>query len=599
MPPPSPIGANTDLCRVVVRVDGTAIPDTYAVSSVEVVSAVNRVPYATVEVSDGDAADSDFVISSTGVFTPGAKLSVSLGYHDSVSEVFSGIVTSQSIRRQANGSSLVVEAHHAVVKATLGRKNAVFLQTADADVVAQVLKASGASVSVSGSGPTLAQLVQYYVSDWDFAVSRAEANGWVVCALPDKVSVSVPGASGSPVLELQYGEDILDFDLQLDALHQVATVECKGWSYADQKVITASSQTSDLNAVGSYKSGALADAVGNTAWAFQSGAELAQAELAAWASAEYTRRAYAKLQGTLTFQGSKLVQPGSLVTLKGFGKVFDGDVFVAGVRQHLDHQGHWTSEISLGLDPSAFTSRVTVAAAPASGLVPGAQGLLNGVVKAITGDPSGNYRVQVQVPLLGDDGNSVWARLASIYASNSVGAVFYPEVGDEVILGFVNSDPSSAVILGSLYSGSKLVPPLPPDEKNSKKGIVTQKKMELVFDEAGPTISLKTPAGREIVLDDKGKLVTLQDNLGNSLKFSDSGIEIATSKKLTLSAGQGITASTSSGNVEITASAGTAKAHALQVQLTADQTFQASGSMTATLQSDLETVVKGLMVKIN
>lgn len=599
MTTPSPLGPDTDLVSFTVTVNGTAIPDTCNVISIEVESAANRIPFAVIEVTDGEPAEADFPVSSGGLFSPGATLVISLGYHDSVKEVFSGLITGQGLRQKADGSCLRVEAHHLVVKGSLNKKNGIFENKTDSDVISQLLKESGATVSVNGSGSSQPQLVQYYTSNWDFVVSRAEANGWVVCALPDKVEVGTPGSNSTAVLKLTYGEDVLDFDLDLDALSQVGTVECNAWSYADQTLSSASSSSAAVNPVGNLKSASLADTVGNATWALQSSAELSQDDLTAWATGEYTRRSYAKVTGTVSFQGSALVLPGTLVTLAGFGKVFDGDVFVGGVRHALDGRGHWTTQVTVGLIATGFSSRVATAAPLASGLLPGARGLLNAVVKAVANDPDNAYRVQVEVPLLGASNNLLWARLASFYASDQVGAVFYPEVGDEVIVGFVNGDPRSAIILGSLYSGSKHVPPLPPDENNSKKGIVTKQKMELLFDEEGPTLTLKTPAGRQLILDDKGKSVTLEDNLGNSLIMSDSGIAISTSKKVTVSADQGIDLSSSTGNITASASAGSAKVDALQVQLAATEAFKATGSVSATLESDLEAVIQGLMVKIN
>ena len=86
----------------------------------------------------------------------------------------------------------------------------------------------------------------------------------------------------------------------------------------------------------------------------------------------------------------------------------------------------------------------------ASGLLPPIAGLQTGIVKQVAKDPGGQFRVALELPLLQMPGQLVWARLASFYASNKIGEVFYPEVGDEVVAGFMNQDPRYPVILGSL-----------------------------------------------------------------------------------------------------------------------------------------------------
>jgi len=79
------------------------------------------------------------------------------------------------------------------------------------------------------------------------------------------------------------------------------------------------------------------------------------------------------------------------------------------------------------------------------------QGLQSGRVVQVGADPAGAYRVMISLPQLGMT-EGVWARLAGFYASNGFGAVFYPEVGDEVVVGFVGGELSSPIVIGSLFS---------------------------------------------------------------------------------------------------------------------------------------------------
>ena len=47
---------------------------------------------------------------------------------------------------------------------------------------------------------TYKELVQYYSTDWDYMMARAEVNGFLVTVDAAKVSVKAPVTSGSPVL---------------------------------------------------------------------------------------------------------------------------------------------------------------------------------------------------------------------------------------------------------------------------------------------------------------------------------------------------------------------------------------------------------------
>ena len=98
-------------------------------------------------------------------------------------------------------------------------------------------------------------------------------------------------------------------------------------------------------------------------------------------------------------------------------------------------------------------------------------GLLIGIVTKLSGDAE--ERIQVQIPVFeasrGGQPRVVWARWATEHAGKEYGITFRPEVGDEVILGFIQKNPNQAVILGSLYSSSKPSPWPVENEKNTKK----------------------------------------------------------------------------------------------------------------------------------
>ncbi len=80
---------------------------------------------------------------------------------------------------------------------------------------------------------------------------------------------------------------------------------------------------------------------------------------------------------------------------------------------------------------------------------PAVRGLINGTVKKMYDDPLGQFRVLVDVPMFNNYGEGIWARLANFYSTSGAGAFFMPEVGDEVVVGFLNEDPCSPVILES------------------------------------------------------------------------------------------------------------------------------------------------------
>src|SRR5690606_31298457 len=93
---------------------------------------------------------------------------------------------------------------------------------------------SAGELEIEDTGFTHKELVQYNSSDWDFIVTRAEAVGKVVITADDKISVCTPTVSGEPVLSLQYGNDLIELDVEMDSRYQFESVVSKSWNIADQ-----------------------------------------------------------------------------------------------------------------------------------------------------------------------------------------------------------------------------------------------------------------------------------------------------------------------------------------------------------------------------
>ncbi len=217
-------------------------------------------------------------------------------------------------------------------------------------------------------------------------------------------------------------------------------------------------------------------------------------------------------------------------------------------------------------------------------------------MKQINEDPDSEFRVLIQLPMITSGTDGVWARLAGFYASSGVGAYFFPEVNDEVIVGFLNDDPSSAIILGSVYS-SAMAAPFTPDEQNNTKAIVTREKMKVTFDEEKKVITIITPSENQIVISDEDKGITLKDQNENSIKMSSSGIDIKSASNMTITANESITIKGNTG-VTVEASGGDVSVKGLNVNCTADVEYKAEG-VNSQVSGSAMVKIEGAMVMIN
>jgi uncharacterized protein involved in type VI secretion and phage assembly len=285
-----------------------------------------------------------------------------------------------------------------------------------------------------------------------------------------------------------------------------------------------------------------------------------------------------------------------VLALAGLGGRFNGNAWVSGVHHGIEG-GIWLTTADFGLSPRGFAAETPNISAPqASAQLPQVQGLQTGVVKAVAKDPGNEFRVQVNLPLVGGAKNAlVWARLATFYASKGFGALFYPEPGDEVVVGFMNDDPRYPVVLGSVYS-KKLAPPSPPTEKNDLKALVTRGKLKITFDDKDGVLEIRTPKA-VVRLDDKAGEVRVEDQNRNKVTLSKGGIALDSASNLTLTAKGNVTID-AKGNLALKAT-GNATLDGNQVTSKGRIKYSAgSGGMTELKASGL-VKINGAIVKIN
>jgi Rhs element Vgr protein len=595
----SPIHSKVDLPTFTILVEGQEIKESYGVKSIYIEKAINKISFAKVILFDGDPSEEKFDISESDDFEPGKSIKIKLGYHSTEEDSFEGVITAQNIEVKSYShkinSHLIITCHDKAFKMTVARKSANFKDKKDSEVISSLINDYGLSKTVGATTYKHANLIQYNCSDWDFMLSRADANGLVVLNDAGKLTVDKPEVNGSEVLDLNYGTNVMDFEAEMDSRYQYDTVTFNSWDGTQLKLNSGVGTEPTINDQGNITAKKLAETGDKQKIDISTSAPEDSSLLKEWANSHLLHARLAKIRGYVSFTGSTEVNPGKLIKLEGFGARFNGTAYVSKVIHEISN-GFWKTEAGFGLDPKTFTDNGQISGPGALGLLPEISGIHTGTVKKIDTDPDGEYRVQVDLPMIKESGEGVWARLSNLYASSDVGMYFYPEVGDEVILGFLNNDPRFAVILGSLY-GKKNKPPFTPDDKNQNKGIVTKNKMKLTFDEEKKIVVIETPGGQKVTLDDENKALKLEDQNDNSIKLDDSGITLSSKKDISFSA-KGKVSLDATGNIEIS-SKGDVSMKGNNIKSKANIALSAEGSASAELKASGNVTVKGAMVMIN
>jgi Rhs element Vgr protein len=528
----------TDAVTRKVFINGTVLSNEILLSQITISKAFNKVASAKMIFLDGSASDRNFPLSNDDKFKPGSTIKIQLGYAGQADTVFEGIIIKHGIKiRQQASSLLMIEAKDKAIKLTMARKSVYHIKKTDSDVISDL--AADLAGDIDSTTFQHEQLVQFDTTDWDFIVTRAEANSMFVLTDDGTMNVKKPSAAGSPVLTATYGDNIWDFEAEMDARKQVKQTTSHSWDYTKQDVAQSDPGTATFSENGNLSSDDLG-AVLNAEIELNHTGNLTDTQLQDWSNAYAMRNHLLKIVGRVRIQGNATVKPGNLIKLAGVGDRFNGNVFVTGVLHH--YEGQWQTDIQFGWRDEWFHKKEDVMNKPAAGLLPGITGLQIGVVVSVDDSQDADqYRIKVHVPIITSGNQGIWARVATLDAGDSRGSYFRPEVNDEVVLGFLNDDPREAIVLGYLHSKDKKKSPLPEDTGKLQFGFVTKEKIKLIFDDSNKRITLvaTTASGeKKIVLNDDSGALIMTDENQNTIKMEASGITIQSAGNVTIKGAQ-------------------------------------------------------------
>ena len=571
---------SADLVTHKILVEGEQLSSTYQVINIVVEKEINRIPTAKIVLLDGDPASQEFELSNQDLLIPGKEIEIKAGYHSDEETIFKGIVIKHNLKIRSNQSYLIIECKDKTVKLTVGRKSKYFYESKDSDVFEEIIDTYGLEKDVEATTVQHAELVQYNVSDWDFCITRAQANG-KVCVVDDgKITIQSPKFNEDEIQTVSFGATMLDFDAEIDARNQVSKVTSYGWNSANQELLEIEADNQTVNLNGNITADNLSSVINLENLELKSGGATSDVELQEWADAKALFNQLSKVSGRVKFQGISAAKPNTVIKLEGVGDRFNGKVYVSAIRHQITN-GNWTVDVQFGINPKWFSETVDINDSPASGLVAAVNGLQVGIVTQLESDPNGEDRILVRLPIVDNKSEGIWARVSTLDAGENRGSFFRPEIDDEVIVGFINGNPKDAIVLGMMNSSAKPAP-IPPTNDNHERGFVTRSEMKFIFNDDEISMTLETPNGNKIVMSDADGGIKLEDENGNFIEMNSDGITIESATEVNYKA-----------STDMTIESGT------NLDIKAGAQLKAEGAAGAELSTSAIAVIQGSMVQIN
>jgi phage protein D len=503
-----------------------------------------------------------------------------------------------------------------------------FVDMTDADIAKKIAtdaKFSPKDIQIDDTRNTHTHISQVAQTDWDFLKYRAREIGYETGVSNNKFyfrKASKAGGGDSDALgaltaalgagagtTLTFKKNLIAFYPRLSSSGLVTDVEVRVWDPEAAEVVIGSAEVKSVTAKLKDDPGALAQKFPSTPFpalqlpklpgvpdfglAPSSSARVrvdhplhrgssaqAAADEAAAGLAEHVGSTFAEAEGMA--YGDADIQPGKAVKIKGVPEEFEGDWVVTNARHtFIPHEGGYRTRfvVSGRHDRSLLgltnVTDTTTDARTINGLVP--------AVVTNNNDPKSMGRVKVAFPWLAPSYESDWARVGQYGMGKKWGALFLPEVGDEVLVGFEFGDVRRPYVLAGLVNGKtehdlldKAVKATGMLSQVANRGFVSRLGNRIVFEDEdqGPlvtksSITIGDKDGKVQILVDKkngtidivcdastppSKISIAQKGMGGSISVKADGnisLEASPQGKISIKAGAGVSIDGSPGTVEI------------------------------------------------
>lgn len=497
--------------------------------------------------------------------------------------LISGEVTALEAEYDHAGSHAVARGYDPAHRLLRGRRTKSYLNAKDSDIARQLASGAGLQIGTIDESSTVHdQVSQVNLSDWDFLKARARESGFEMevadgkfCFRRPEDSSQAP-ASGTLTskqpLQLVLGQELLEFTPRVTSAGQVEEVQVRSWDPKQKKAVVGTARAATVSAE-------LPDRPDGVAASFKPPphvtvdrplASQSEVDATARAIAEQVASAFAEAEGLA--RGNPHLKAGAAVSIGLVAESFAGRYTLTRTRHIFDDLGYRTRFTVSGRQDRSLLGLASLGASNGAASAGGTP--IGGVVSALVTDnkdPDELGRVKLKFPWLSDDFESDWARLAQLGAGPQSGAVFIPEVGDEVLVAFEFGDVRRPYVVGGLYNGKdrpRLGDGLFDNGKVKRRGLVSRR------------------GHRIVLLDDAGTsgiaLITSDGRLKIALKETGSTIHISCQGKVLIESQQSMSLRSQQ-----------------DISIEAQTTLSLKGNAGLTAESSAVTEIKGSMVKVN
>jgi type VI secretion system secreted protein VgrG len=545
-------------------------------------------------------------------------------------QVFKGVVTNISFANKlSTNGDLIFKGYSTSIVLDTKEANASFLDETLSTIVKTTTKDASSNILTMQVNPTrkspIPFVVKYRESNFGFIRRLAAEYGEWFFYDGNKLVFGMP--SQGEVVDLQYPNNVSDYDLQMNVKH----LNFEEVSYLvkdDKKVMAASSglNVQGLDNLGKYAVGASNQLFNNTSTILSKRKFVEAAELD-----ESVKSNLSNLASNLVILKASSdchqVKVGATIKFSSMTpmdqSVVDyGKYIIIAANHYMDDLGNYKNDFE------AIPATIIVPPNPNINK-PTAEAQLAVVAENI--DPDGMGRVKVQFKWQEDSDFTPWINVMTPNAGKkNRGFLFTPEVDDLVMVGFENNDPDRPYVQGSIHNGKAI--DRKSSDKNQVKSISTRSGNTIYMNDReefkGQVIKIMTDddnyisikltdkkghiqifCNEKIEIDSKKEIIvksakSIEVSSGETINVKSEKITVEASDSLTLKAAKTIEIKSEKISIDASDKIGIkansdVKVEGLNVDVKGSVGAKIAGSATLDLEGGGMTNIKGGLVKIN
>lgn len=361
---------------------------------------------------------------------------------------------------------------------------------------------------------------------WDYIVDYLDDLGYPIAVENGEMRIIDILEEKAVKYIAEYGNNVFEYSVKTEPFQKKSLVRITCWDMENQEIVPF-------------------EAIQNVAeneTHFHLNHDMFEAStLKRFVEAKLKRSNLSSFYGNVLIQGNLEASIGDYIELRRIENDMDKKpLLISGVNHYFEN-GTWKTEYGFGFENERNLTESFLTNEPDLLISNSTKKIYNlqiGIVEQID-DPKNRFRIKIKLPLLMPSSEGVWARLSQIQASHNSGSIFIPEIGDEVVVAFLDNNLDNPIILGALYSPAK-TPPEKFANENMKKGITTKSGSKIMINDSEKSIELRNISGDKITLSDDLKGIKIQDQHGNLIQMDEQGISLKTQLFLSIQSGGAI-----------------------------------------------------------